>query len=265
MFPHEAKNPVGALKTGLEVLEYLRTEGGATLTELAADLPYAKSTLHRHLSTLQEEGYVVKTGNQYDVSLRLFDLVAYKRERNPMFIVGRAVADALAQRVDERVSMVVPERGRAVKCYIAESSRSVMTDARLGLSMYMHCTADGKAILANKDLDYVDRVIDDIGLKRQTDNTITNRDRLLEELEEIKERGVSLDNQERLPGVRGISAPVVDKESGDVYGGFGITGPATRLEGETFHETYPTQVRRAADEIELNIQYWRENQSNVQK
>lgn len=264
MFPHEAKNPVGALETAIEILEYLKDAGGATLTQLDDDLPYAKSTIYRHLSTLQEKGYVEKNTDQYDVSLRLLDLVAYKRERNPMFLAGRSVVDELAQRVSERASMVVSERGRAIKCYIAESSRSVTTDSRLGLSMYMHCTADGKAILAHKDKEYVDRVVDEIGLEAMTDNTVTDREQLREELEEIREKGISLDNQERLPGVRGIAAPVIDKESGEVYGSFGITGPATRIEGETFHETYPTQVRRAADEIALNIQYWQENRSNFQ-
>lgn len=160
--------------------------------------------------------------------------------------------------------MVVPERGRVVKCYITESSRSVMTDSRLGLSMYMHCTADGKAILAHKNQEYIDRVVEEIGLEKMTDNTITEREPLLDELEKIRNEGIALDDQERLPGIRGIAVPVVDKKSGEVYGAFGITGPATRIEAETFYETYPTQVRRAANEIALNIQYRQEQTSNFQ-
>jgi DNA-binding IclR family transcriptional regulator len=263
MFQHKAANPVGALETALDVLEQIRDSKGATLGELDEELPFAKSTIHRHVSTLMERGYVVKTGHEFDVSLQLFELASYKRERNPMFYMGRSVADDLAQRVDERVSMVIQEQGRAIKCYIAESNRSVMTDSRLGLTMHMHCTADGKAILAFKDDEYVRQVIEQRGLPEMTDNTITDREALYDELATIREESISLDDQERLPGVRGISAPVIDEDSGGVLGAFGITGPATRVEGEMFRKRYPELVRRAADEIAVNVQYWRENQSNV--
>lgn len=257
MIAPRARNPVGTLETAIEILEYIKHGEGATLQELSADLPYAKSTIHRHLSTLRQAGYVVKSGDVFDVSFRFFDLASYKRERNPLFLIGRPITDEVSNQVEERVSLIVEEHGRAVKCYIAETDRSVTTDAHLGLAMHMHCTSSGKAILAHMDDADVEAVLDAVGLEGHTDNTITDRDELLAELEEIRERGVAFDDQERILGVRGVAAPVIGQDTNELIGAIDITGPATRLEGEKYEAQVPDLVRRAADEIAVNIQYWR--------
>ncbi|AHG02063.1 hypothetical protein HALLA_01805 (plasmid) [Halostagnicola larsenii XH-48] len=253
----DATNPVSAVETTVSILETITELEGASLTELAERLDVAKSTIHRHLSTLRQEGYVVTDGDEYHVSLHLFDLASYNRERNPLFHIGRSTADEIAGRIEERVSLVVAEQGRAVKCYIAESNRSITTDSHLGLAMRMHCTSGGKALLSQMDDKRVEEILDRNGLERLTDNTITDRESLFEELQEVRKTGIAFDNQERLAGVRGVAAPVVDKQTGDVIGAFDIAGPATRLEGEKYSEQIPNLVQRAADEIAVNIKYWR--------
>lgn len=253
----DAANPVSAVETAVSILEAITEMEGASLTDLADRLDVAKSTIHRHLSTLRQEGYVVMDGDEYHISLHLFDLASYNRERNPLFHIGRSTADEIASRIEERVSLVVAEQGRAVKCYIAESNRSITTDSHLGLAMHMHCTSGGKALFSQMDEERVETVLNRDGLERLTDNTITDRETLFEELREIRRTGVAFDNQERLAGVRGVAAPVVDKQTGAVLGAFDIAGPATRLEGEKYREKIPNLVRRAADEIAVNVQYWR--------
>lgn len=257
MFEPKAKNPVGTLEKTIRVLEHIKDSEGATLEELDQKLPFAKSTIHRHLATLRQEGYVDQLGGKFEISLRLFDLASYKRERNPLFHIGRPIADEVANQIEERVSLIVEEHGYAVKCYIAETDRSVTTDAHLGLSMHMHCTSGGKAMLAYMDDDIIRNVINTHGLPRLTGNTITKQGDLLNELEDVREDGIAFDNQERIAGVRGVATPVIEKNSGDLLGAIDIAGPATRLEGEKYEKEIPDLVRRASDEVTVNVQYWR--------
>ncbi|WP_262177511.1 IclR family transcriptional regulator [Haloarcula laminariae] len=257
MGTHNAANPVSAVGTTVEILELMKEREGATLVELAGELDIAKSTIHRHLSTLRQEGYIIREGDVYHISLHLFDLASYNRERNPLFRIGRPIADDVADEVEERVSLVVPEQHRVVKCYMAESDRSVRTDAHLGLAMHMHCTSGGKAILAHMDEEQREAVIREMGLDEMTDNTITSEKALRTELEKIREERVSWDDQERLTGVRGVAAPILNKETDEVIGALDVAGPSTRLDGEAFDSEIPNLVRRAADEIEVNVQYWR--------
>lgn len=259
MFREKARNPVSAVETTITILETIKQNEGATLQTLDDQLEFAKSTIHRHLSTLQQERYITKTGDEFNLSFHLFSLASYNREKNPLFHIGRPTADEVARQIDERVSLVVPEYGRAVKCYIAESDRSITTDSHLGLAMNMHCTSGGKAILAFKDSEYLDAVIEAHDLQPKTDNTITKCETLLEELAEIREQKVAFDNQERITGVRGIASPVFGKTPDDVLGAIDVAGPATRFGGETFREDLPNLLRQAADEISVNIQYWRES------
>ncbi len=251
-----AANPVSALETGMTILEAIREHEGATLVELDGELDFSKSTIHRHLSTFRQEGYVFREDGEFHISLHLFDLASYNRERNPLFHIGRSTADEVARQIEERVSLVVAEQGRAVKCYIAESDRSVTTDAHLGLSMHLYNTSGGKALLAHMSEEETEVVLDE-GIRPMTDNTITDRETLLTELQDIRSKGVAFDDQERLAGVRGVAAPVIDKQTEDVIGAIDIAGPATRLEGDRFTKEIPDLVRRASDEIALNVQYWR--------
>ncbi len=257
MTEREALNPVSAVETTVTILEAIKEREGATLAELTEDLEFAKSTIHRHLSTLRQEGYVIREDQEFHISLHLFDLASYNRGRNPLFHIGRSTADEVARQIEERVSLVIEEHGRAVKCYIAESNRSITTDAHLGLAMHMHCTSGGKALLAHMDEKQRARVVENDGLEPLTENTITSLDELEAELATIRDEGIAFDDQERLTGVRGVAAPVIEKRSGAVIGAFDIAGPATRLEGERYHRKVPDLVRRAADEIAVNIQYWR--------
>lgn len=256
MIERRARNPVGALETAIDILEVIKEREGATLKELDNELSYAKSTIHRHLMTLRQAGYVVQCDDQFDISLRLFDLASYKRERDPLFNIGRPIADEVSNQIEERVSLVTEEHGQAVKCYIAETTRSVTTDAHLGLSMYMHCTSGGKALLAFTDDDAVDAILDTFGLPKQTDNTITERKPFLKEIEDIRKKGIAFDDQERIPGVRGVAVPVFAENGDDLLGALDIAGPATRLEGEKYEEEIPDLLRRAADEISTSIQYF---------
>lgn len=128
------------------------------------------------------------------------------------------------------------------------------------LHEHIHCMAAGKAILAYLPENKVHELVDTQDLPRRTDNTIVDIEELLDELEQVRERGVAFNDQERTWGIRGIGAPIL-RDFGDVLGGLSITGPASNWKGDRFRKELPQLVTRTANAIEVEMH---SNESDIE-
>lgn len=95
-------------------------------------------------------------------------------------------------------------------------------------------------------------IIDRHGLPGRTDRTITDRERLYEELETVRERGFARNDGEEVRGIRAVGAPILTGDD-SVLGAISISGPESRLQGDRFEEELPTRVMSAANVIEVNL------------
>jgi len=106
---------------------------------------------------------------------------------------------------------VVPDCGDLLYVdKILSDVRDVRTDPRVSSRRPLHCSSLGKALLAALDDQSVMKIIDVIGLERATSFSITDRDELLADLARTRVRGYAVDQQEALPGVWCVGAPVRD-------------------------------------------------------
>lgn len=245
---------VQATKTSIELLEALNELGGAGVTELADELNLPKSTVHNHLNTLCETEYIVREGDTYHVSLRFLELGEHSRNRLQIYETARPEVSDMAEQTGELANLAVEEYGRGVYLHLAEAERAVQLDTYAGMRVHLHCTALGKSILAHLPDERVEEILDTHGLPERTPNTITNRDELLDQLEEIRERGYAYDHQERLQGLRCVAAPITTPNTG-VVGALSLAGPTSRMKGDRFHEEIPQRLLDAVNVIELNMTY----------
>lgn len=245
---------IQAVERANAILETLLECDGAGVTELATRLDFSKSTVHNHLGTLEELGYVTRDGDEYHLGLSLLTFGGYARDHTDLFASARGVIDDIATETGELALLTTEYRGRSLYLYSAHDEGAVSTDSYLGIQLPMHCTGTGKAMLAYMDDERVDEIIDG-GLERMTENTITDPDTLREELATIRERRVALDDEERIIGMRGIAAPIVRRNTGTVLGAITITGPTSRIDGEAFREDLPDLIRRNAEMIEVDLSY----------
>jgi IclR family KDG regulon transcriptional repressor len=98
----------------------------------------------------------------------------------------------------------------------------------------MHCTGVGKAILAFFPDEKVKAIIEEHGLVRYTDRTITTFEELDKELKQIRLQGFAVDNMEHELGIRCIAVPLRD-EYGKVTASISVSGPAERMPLDTIH------------------------------
>ena len=246
---------IEAVNKSLRVVEALKDMDGARVTELADELGWAKSTVHSHLESLESNKYVVYEDGQYVLGFRFLDIGEYVKHRKSYYSLIQSKIDELAEETGERVQFMTNEHGDAVYVRIAVGDRAVSTGGYLGRRRTMlHATAAGKAILAHLPEDEVERIIDRKGLIRQTPNTITDRETLFQELEEVRERGYAFNRGEHIDNLHAVATPIDDPDD-NVLGALSIAGPAHRMRGEWLEEELPDHILGVRNEIELDIAY----------
>ena len=238
----------------LSILATIREREVTSITELASELDYAKSTIHSHLRTLNEHGFVTQFDDGYHIGLRFLDYGIYARDERQIFRAAREHVDELAVETGERVWCIAEEHDQAVYLYSAEGDHAIHTHENVGRHASLHHIAAGKAILAHLPPERVAEILDGTDLERHTPNTITDRDELIEELEEIRERGVAFNLEESMEGLHAIGVPI-KRTDGGVYGAISIGGPANRLTRERLEHELTELLPATANEIEINIRH----------
>ncbi|MXV62742.1 helix-turn-helix domain-containing protein [Natronorubrum sp. JWXQ-INN-674] len=244
--------PVETVETAFDIVDVVKHTDGAGVTELAAELDLAKSTVHRHVKTLESRGILVREGDTYRISTWFLDYGIHVRNRHRLFDVAKPKVDELAAETDEKVWCVIEEHGMGVHIYGAEGRHSVKTHARIGQRTHLHQFAAGKAILAHLPEDRIESILDDYGLASQTERTITDREELQNNLETIREQGYAFNHEESVIGVHAVGAPIRN-ESGNAIGAISIAGPANRLRGDLLTDELPDLLLGATNEVEVNL------------
>ncbi|WP_129113840.1 IclR family transcriptional regulator [Halegenticoccus tardaugens] len=248
----DANRPVKALLTMDEIVSALDTIGTAGVTEIAEQIDRPQSVVHDYLSTLAQLGYIVRTNGKYELGLRYLELGGRVRDRIPLYQVARPEIQKLAEESSsESVTLCVEENGRCVALDAVQSNESIKYDWSPGSYFHMHCSGAGKAMLANYSDERVEDILDTHGLPARTDNTITDREELSQELEEVRESGVSFERGEYNTGMQTISAPILD-DNGRVLGGLSVSGPAHRLEEPKVEAELRDKLLSSVNIIELN-------------
>ena len=253
-----AENPQGdvgrrvkAVQTTCRILDELRSLDGAGVSELADQLDLAKATVHSHLATLRDNEFVVKRDSQYEISLRFVDFGRYAKNDVDIYDIACTEVDRLADETGEVAQFMVEEHGKGVYLHKTRGENAIQTASYTGNRKDLHCTALGKAILSQLPNDRVEEIIETHGLPQQTARTITDREELLDELEQIRDQKVAFDDEEVLQGLRCVAAPI-ERPTGKLQGAISVSGPTSRFKGERFTEEIPEKIRGAVNVIEIN-------------
>jgi DNA-binding IclR family transcriptional regulator len=228
--PQEGRYTVDAAAKALSLLDAFTVERPSlSLSALIERTGLPRATAFRLLVTLEECGYVVKVGADYTPGFKLFVLGNIVAEGIDLRRQARKHLEALRDETGETVQLAVLEDWQIVHLDRALSRQSVAyMVSHVGVILPAYCTALGKALLAHRSEDMVYAWASTQELRRLTPNTITTVDALLDELRRIRERGYSIDNEERELGIRCVGAPVFDHE-GQPIAAISLGAPTDRL------------------------------------
>jgi DNA-binding IclR family transcriptional regulator len=243
------RSRVKAVDTTLDIIQSLHQAGSASIDEVADEVGIGTSTAHRHLTTLHERGYIVREGNEYELSLRFLTHGGRRRETLPANELIHRKVRQLSEETSERVQFITEEHGERVYMYTHAGPDAVKTDATIGKRGPLHVSAAGKAILANLPANRRDQILDGIAVPETSE-----REALDSELETVRDRGYAFNDEESTSGLRAVGVPIRHR-SDTVLGAISVSGPANRLTGDYFREELPNLLLGTVNEIELNIEY----------
>lgn len=208
---------VQSLGRGLDLLDLIAKGGslGVRLSELARALSISKAATHAMLQTLLSREFVADvdavSGRFYRLGLALAHLGDQAISNIALVDIAIPVLRNLTEKVGSTSRVAILDDGFAVVVGRVDAPGAVKFDAALGRREFPHSTAVGKALLAALPRDNARAIVEKIGLTSRTPHTITDLDRLMEELDLIAKRGYAIDDEEDSEGVACLGTCVFDR------------------------------------------------------
>lgn len=244
------QGPLATVATSFEILDFLGNAPESTPSEIAEELEKPVSTIHGHLETLQNLGYLKNENGRYRISVRLLGLGAKSWKRNPLYVVGKPVVKQVARELGEQVSLSLNEGGEPVVICTEARNEAINWTSYLGQSLPVHGTAVGKLFLAFESDEIRERLLEQ-EIPQLTPHTIVDLDDVREELALIREERIAFSREEYRLGLMSASA-LVEYQQGP-YGAITIAGPRRRFSQADFEDRIRDELLTAANMIEVNL------------
>lgn len=235
------------LLKGLTVLELLsRSARPLSLTQIGKELGMGKSNVHRLMQALVATRFVLRDDEHgtYTPSIKLWELGSAVLGKLDLRRHAERQMESLMELTGESVHLSVLDGLEVVYVHKVDSASPVRAYTQIGGRVPAYCVATGKAQLAFAG----DHVLESAcaSLKRHTDNTITDRNEFLKDMQKVRQRGHAMNRAEWREGVWGIAAPIMDMR-GFVIAAVGISGPASGFRKSVLSTWADAVVATAAD------------------
>lgn len=245
---------LSTLDKGLHVLGALSQDGASSmnLTTLSRSLGMHRTTLFRILGTLQARGYVSRDPDSdgYRLGVRVLSLASSVLADLDIRKAGLAPLTTLRDETNELVFLTVLDGHEVVTIERLEGRHAVTLQSQIGSRRPAACTAAGKAIVAFLPELQAGGIMD-AEIVAHTPRTITDRALLRAQHQDVRRRGYASDDEEYLPGVRCVAAPIFGVER-TVVGAVSLAAPAMRTPLERLCDLGP-RARATAREISRQL------------
>jgi DNA-binding IclR family transcriptional regulator len=222
---------VQVLDRAVAILTALRDRpGDCSLADLCKVLGLHKSTVHRLIMVLERHRLVDKhplTG-RYRLGLKLFEFGSKAIAALDLQERARPYLRRVLEETGETVNLSVLDQGEVLYIEKMETHKNLRMAASIGHRFPAHCTALGKAILAEMPDDQVDALLGRLPLKGQTPNSIIHAAALKSELKATRVRGYAIDNEENEEGARCVGV-AVRNHLGRPVASISVSGPSFRM------------------------------------
>jgi len=246
---------ITSLQRGLRLLGLFATEEkGLSASDVARLSSLPVSTVHRFLVNLESAGFLnCDSTGIYQLGIAC---VSFGQAARGQLDVRRASLPHLQElnrHTRETAHLTVRHGLSAVYVEKLDSPEPLRIHSRIGASVPLYCTAVGKVLLAYLPETERDKILDQLELKRFTENTASNLQELQTELRRTRKNGYACDLEEYEPHIRCIAAPIWD-HSGIVNASLSVTGPAVRMSKARLRQIAPL-IQEAGLKISEQLGY----------
>lgn len=222
---------MSSVRRTIQVLDLLARKGALGVRGVASALELPVGSVHRLLNDLAEESVVERDHDgAWRLAHRLLGIVDLQLESVGFHRLAHPFCEAIATEVGETVNVNILSGDGCVVVDKVRGNERMQLDWRVGSRGPLYCGGSAKAILAYLP-DAEQRRIAGQPNSRFTEFTLTTEHALLDELERIRARGYSIDNQEIVLGVFCVAVPILDRLKRPV-GAISISGPSVKAPGK---------------------------------
>jgi len=248
----DAKRTSGSqsLERGLDILEMIAAEGSdVRVRELARRSALTPTIVQRLISSLAARGYIEKNSEtaRYRLGHRSLALGASGEDAFDYVVAARRELERLAHRHHLNGFVSVLRGGRAIYLLAVQADGPVAIKVSPGSEMPLHSTSAGKVLLAALGDGEARKLLGTRKLSAITPHTITDPVAVVASLAKVRRQGFAIVNEENIPGVLSVGAPIRDR-TGSVVAALSVAFPKYLDAGLTLPSVEPL-VTDAAQRI----------------
>jgi len=246
---------IQAVDHALDLLEQFHDDVDELgVTELSKRLKLHKNNVFRLLATLESRSYIEqnKVTENYRLGLKTLELGQTFIKQMGLLRQSRPILEWLVKECNETSYVAILKEFHIVYLEVVETDLTVRVVPRVGARLPAYCTAAGKIQMAYMTEEELENYLPNKELKRNTPNTITDKEDFKRHLKDVAEMGYAVDNEELDVGVKCVGAPIRDYTR-RIVGAVSISGPSMRFSDERMEKELIPLVRKASEEISLKL------------
>jgi IclR family pca regulon transcriptional regulator len=186
-----------------------------------------RATARRILLTLERLGHVRSDGRRFSLTPRVLALGwSYLSSLN-LWEIAQPLMEDLVEQTGESCSAATLDLPDVVYVARVPTRRIMSITLSVGTRLPAHCTSMGRVLLADLPPDELDRYLTGAKLEAWTERTTTDPERLTAAIDETRQRGWALVDQELEIGLRSVAAPI--RRGPDTIAALNVSSAVSRV------------------------------------
>lgn len=232
------KTPASAARI-LDILEFIVSKDNieTNINEISSIFKLSKTTSYRMLKYLYERGYLdhnIKS-SVYSLGFKLIEIGWMAITKQPLTKIASPYLEKLTQKTGESSILGILKDNEVFYLEKFGGKGLLKIDVEVETHAPIHCTAQGKILLAWLTKNQINNIISKLKFEKYTIKTITNKDLFIKELEKTKEKGYAISDEEYVLGTCAIAVPIINKQE-KIIASLALVVPKARFDENKIYE-----------------------------
>lgn len=247
----QSKDYVQSIDRMFQILNTFTAEEPARSTsEIAQMTGLSRPTVRRILFTLEYLGYVKSDHSTYSLTMKMIGLSSvFLTSQASVWQMAKPFMESFVQETGESSSISILEDDEILYVARVSKKRIMSLNLEVGSTLPAVSTSMGQVLLAYLPEVELNKRLDKIKFEKFTDNSIVDKEQLLEVLRDIQEKGWGGVDQQLEEGVRSVAVPI-RKPNGEVVAAINCSVHAGRVSKQRLMEEFLPKLQETAQMIE---------------
>jgi len=247
-------NFMTSLARGLAVIHaFQERKRQLTIAQISHRTEIPRAAVRRCLHTLIKLGYATTDGRTYSLLPKVLTLGHAYLSSTPLAVTAQPILDSLSEQLHEACSMATLEGDEIL--YIARSAtpqRLISVDLSVGSRLPAYCTSMGRILLAGLDDQALEDYLSGADLQVKTSRTLHTPAALRASIDEIRQQGWVIIDQELEMGLRSVAVPLKDS-AGQVLAALNVGTHAGRISRQDLETRFLPVLLEASEELSTRL------------